>query len=73
MDKRPPKVSSVYLTIDSKMQFVVEDALDDAMKRTNAAGAAVIIMDPETGAILAMEVGLPLIPTTTAGSPEKLA
>jgi cell division protein FtsI (penicillin-binding protein 3)/stage V sporulation protein D (sporulation-specific penicillin-binding protein) len=54
MDKRPPKVSSVYLTIDSKMQFVVEDALDDAMKRTNAAGAAVIIMDPETGAILAM-------------------
>jgi stage V sporulation protein D (sporulation-specific penicillin-binding protein) len=36
------------------MQFVVEDALDDAMKRTGAAGAAVIIMDPETGAILAM-------------------
>ena len=54
MDKRPPKVSTVYLTIDSKMQFVVEDALDDAMKRTHAAGAAVIIMDPETGAILAM-------------------
>ncbi len=53
-DKRPPKVSSVYLTIDSKMQFVIEDALDDAMKRTHAAGAAVIIMDPYTGAILAM-------------------
>ena len=48
------KVSSVYLTLDSKMQFVVEDALDDAMKRTNAKGAAVLIMDPNTGAILAM-------------------
>ena len=53
-NKKPPQVSTVYLTIDSKMQFVVEDALDDAMKRTGAAGAAVIIMDPETGAILAM-------------------
>ena len=48
------KVSSVYLTLDSKMQFVVEDALDDAILRTNSAGAAVIIMDPYTGAILAM-------------------
>ena len=47
-------VATVYLTIDSKMQFVIEDALDDAMKRTNAAAAAVLIMDPHTGAILAM-------------------
>ena len=41
-------VATVYLTIDSKMQFVIEDALDDAMKRTNAAAAAVLIMDPHT-------------------------
>ena len=47
-------VATVYLTIDSKMQFVIEDALDDAMKRTHSAGAAVLIMDPHTGAILAM-------------------
>lgn len=47
-------LSTVYLTIDSKMQFVIEDALDDAMKRTHAEGAAVLIMDPHTGAILAM-------------------
>ncbi|MEE3397321.1 MAG: peptidoglycan glycosyltransferase, partial [Succiniclasticum sp.] len=47
------QVATVYLTIDSKMQFVIEDALDDAMKRTNAAAAAVLIMDPHTGAILA--------------------
>lgn len=52
--KEKPVVATVYLTIDSKIQFVIEDALDDAMKRTNAAGAAVLIMDPNTGAILAM-------------------
>ncbi len=52
--KEKTMVSTVYLTIDSKMQFVIEDALDDAMKRTHSAGAAVLIMDPHTGAILAM-------------------
>ena len=52
--KEKPMVATVYLTIDSKMQFVIEDALDDAMKRTHAQGAAIIIMDPHTGAVLAM-------------------
>ena len=52
--KEKPMVATVYLTLDSKIQFVIEDALDDAMKRTKAEGAAVLIMDPETGAILAM-------------------
>lgn len=55
-DPTPDKshLSTVYLTLDSKMQFVIEDALDDAMKRTKAKSAAVVIMDPNTGAILAM-------------------
>ncbi len=53
-DKLIQDVSSVYLTLDSKMQFVLEDAMDDAIKRTNAAGAAAIIMDPYTGEILGM-------------------
>lgn len=52
--KETPMVATVYLTLDSKMQFVIEDALDDAMKRTKAQGAAIVIMDPHTGAILAM-------------------
>ena len=52
--KEKTMVATVYLTIDNKMQFVIEDALDDAMRRTNAAGAAVLIMDPHTGAVLAM-------------------
>lgn len=51
---RPQKMASVYLTLDSKIQFVLEDALDKAMKDTHAASAAVILMDPNTGAILGM-------------------
>ena len=51
---RPQKMASVYLTLDSKIQFVMEDALDKAMKDTKAASAAVILMDPNTGAILGM-------------------
>ena len=45
---------SVYLTLDSKMQYVLEDAMEDAIKRTKAKGAAAIIMDPYTGEILGM-------------------
>lgn len=48
------KLSKVYLTLDSKMQYVLEDAMDDAMARTKAQGAAAIIMDPYTGEILGM-------------------
>ncbi len=45
---------SVYLTIDSAIQFIVEQSLDKVMARTQARGATVIIMNPRTGEILAM-------------------
>lgn len=48
------KLSTVYLTLDSKMQYVLEDAMDDAMARTKAKAATAIIMDPYTGEILGM-------------------
>ena len=48
------KLPTVYLTLDSHMQYVVEAAVDNAMLEYNAAGAAAIIMDPYTGEILAM-------------------
>lgn len=51
---RQRNLSTVYLTIDSKMQYVLEDAMDDAIARTKARGAAAIIMDPYTGEILGM-------------------
>lgn len=52
--QRNNHLATVYLTLDSKMQYVLEDAMDDAMERTKAQGAAAIIMDPYTGEILGM-------------------
>lgn len=51
---KTPKMMSVQLTIDSNIQFVVEKALDSALKRTKVSSATVIVMDPKTGAILGM-------------------
>lgn len=45
---------SVYLTIDSTIQFIVEQSLDKAMAKTHAKAATVIIMNPKTGEVLAM-------------------
>ncbi len=52
--KEEVPLSTVYLTLDSKMQYVLEDAMDDALARTKAAGAAAVIMDPYSGEILGM-------------------
>jgi stage V sporulation protein D len=45
---------SVLLTIDSTIQFIVEQSLDQAMKKTRAKAATAIVMNPKTGEILAM-------------------
>ncbi|TWH46705.1 penicillin-binding protein [Sporomusa sp. KB1] len=48
------KGRSIYLTIDSNIQYIVERALDAAMAKTGAKTGTVIIMQPKTGEILAM-------------------
>ncbi|WP_378955709.1 penicillin-binding protein [Pelosinus sp. sgz500959] len=45
---------NVYLTLDSGIQFIVEQSLDKAVATTGAKGASVIVMNPHTGEILAM-------------------
>lgn len=50
----PDKGRSVRLTIDETLQFAVEQHLDKIMAQHHPAGAAIIIMDPKTGEILAM-------------------
>lgn len=45
---------SVYLTIDSHIQFIVEQSLDKVMAKTQAQGVTAIVMNPRTGEILAM-------------------
>ena len=50
----PDKEKSVCLTIDSTIQYIAEKGLDDIMKNNKPEGAAIIIMNPKTGEILAM-------------------
>lgn len=50
----PKQGKNVYLTIDSTIQFIVENSLDKAIAKTHVAGATVIVMNPRTGDILAM-------------------
>jgi cell division protein FtsI/penicillin-binding protein 2 len=44
----------VRLTIDRYIQRLVEDELDQQMEKHAASGGTIIVMDPRTGAILAM-------------------
>src|SRR5665647_646141 len=52
--QKPKSGHSIYLTIDSAIQFAVEQALDNAIAKTKAQAATMIVMNPKTGEILAM-------------------
>jgi cell division protein FtsI (penicillin-binding protein 3) len=45
---------NVYLTIDKGIQFAAERELDAAVKTYEAIGGSVVVMDPQTGEILAL-------------------
>ena len=45
---------SVVLTVDEVIQFIAERELQKAFEKYHARGASIIVMDPHTGAILAM-------------------
>ena len=53
-DKLPVDGYDVVLTIDEVIQYFTETALDDAFRKHNAHGACVVVMDPNTGQILAL-------------------
>jgi len=46
--------SSAALTIDLEIQAMAEDALAKAVEAANASGGTAVVMDPETGEILAL-------------------
>jgi len=53
--KRPPKDGSdLVLTLDRAVQFMIEEKLKEGVKRYGAESGTVVVMDPQTGAILAM-------------------
>ena len=51
---RGNRCKTIKLTIDSTMQFTVEQELDRAMAENNPAAVTCIVMDPKTGDVLAM-------------------
>jgi len=51
---RPKIGSDLVLTIDRNVEFQVCEYLDKAVEKHSADGGTVIVMDPKTGAILAM-------------------
>lgn len=51
---RGNRCKTVELTIDSSMQFIVEQELDRAMAENNPQGVTCVVMDPKTGDVLAM-------------------
>lgn len=46
----------LVLTIDEVIQFIAEQELDKAFRAYRAQGASIVVMDPNTGAILALAV-----------------
>ena len=46
--------SDIVLTLDATVQYYVEKALSEMVTSTEAQGATGIVMDVETGAVLAM-------------------
>jgi stage V sporulation protein D (sporulation-specific penicillin-binding protein) len=49
----PVNGASLVLSLDSNVQFAAEQALADGVKKANAESGSVLIMDPQTGGIVA--------------------
>lgn len=52
--KQPQQGHSLYTTIDSHIQAIVEEELKAGIERTSSVYGSAIVMDPKTGAIKAM-------------------
>ncbi|HOU36802.1 MAG TPA: penicillin-binding transpeptidase domain-containing protein, partial [Candidatus Omnitrophota bacterium] len=44
----------IVLTIDEVIQYIAERELDEVFRKYRARGASIVVMDPKTGAVLAM-------------------
>lgn len=54
VDDPPVEGDDLVLTIDREVQYGAQRALESAVRANHARGGTVIVMDPHTGAILAM-------------------
>ncbi|HEV2113598.1 MAG TPA: penicillin-binding protein, partial [Terriglobales bacterium] len=54
VERQPEPGQNLVLTIDEKMQYIVERELDAAMAQTHALAGTVVVQDPRTGEVLAL-------------------
>ncbi|HWR37257.1 MAG TPA: penicillin-binding protein [Clostridia bacterium] len=54
VEREPEPGENVVLTLDEKIQFIVEKELDQAMQETRAEAGTVVVQNPRTGEILAL-------------------
>lgn len=55
-ERSPVPGHQLTLTIDEVVQYIAERELEDAVTRSRAKSGTIIVLDPETGAVLAMAV-----------------
>ena len=63
-EQAPSAGHNVILTIDEVIQYIAEKELEEAVTATRAKGGIAIVMEPRTGAILAMAVNPRFDPNT---------
>ncbi len=55
-EQTPAPGGTLMLTIDEVIQFIAEKELEEAVNQAHAKSGTIIVMEPQTGAILAMAV-----------------
>jgi len=68
----PEPGRNLYLTLDSTIQHIVERELARAVAEHRAKGASMVILDPASGAVLAMASYPPFDPNRYADFPKEL-
>ena len=54
VERQPDPGSNIVLTVDEKIQYIVEKEIDQAMQETQAQAATIVVQNPKTGEILAL-------------------
>ena len=72
-DRPPRNGTDLVLTIDRAIQYAAEKDLQQALRDYEAESGCIIVMDPRTGAILAMAVSPSYDPNAYASAPSDAA
>lgn len=70
-ERNPVPGHQLTLTVDEVVQSIVERELEEAVSRARAKSGTVIVLEPETGAVLAMAVSPPFDPNVLSALHKK--